>query len=112
LKIVRLKPTKIYVYTAEDWKWELFRAIKDLPDKDKIREAMKIRKDKSTVEFVKQVIKSKLDYFELCEPEVIEREKEYLANEFGCEIGLNEEHDPKGKKRFAVPLKPAIFVDG
>ncbi|KAF5436947.1 leucyl-tRNA synthetase [Candidatus Methanophagaceae archaeon] len=112
LKVARLEPTKIYVYTAEDWKWELFRAIQDLPDKDKIREAMKLRKDKSTVEFVKQVMKSKLDYFELGEPEVIEREKEYLANEFGCEIGLNEEHDPKGKKRFAVPLKPAIFVDG
>jgi leucyl-tRNA synthetase len=112
LKVARLKPTKIYVYTAEDWKWELFRAIKDLPDKDKIREAMKLRKEKSTVDFVKQVMKSKLDYFELCEPEVIEREKEYLAKEFGCEIGLNEEHDPKGKKKFAVPLKPAIFVDG
>lgn len=112
LKVARLEPTKIYVYTAEDWKWELFRAIKDLPDKDKIREAMKLRKDKSTVEFVKQVMKSKLDYFELGEPEVIEREKKYLAKEFGCEIGLNEEHDPKGKKRFAVPLKPAIFVDG
>ncbi len=112
LKVARLEPTKIYVYTAEDWKWELFRVIKDLPDKDKIREAMKLRKDKSTVEFVKQVIKSKLDYFELGEPEVIEREKEYLAKEFGCEIGLNEEHDPKGKKRFAVPLKPAIFVEG
>ncbi len=112
LKVARLEPTKIYVYTAEDWKWELFRAIQDLPDKDKIREAMKLRKDKSTVEFVKQVMKSKLDYFELGEPEVIEREKKYLAKEFGCEIGLNEEHDPKGKKRFAVPLKPAIFVDG
>ncbi|MFV9677433.1 MAG: leucine--tRNA ligase [Methanosarcinales archaeon] len=112
LKVARLEPTKIYVYTAEDWKWELFRAIQDLPDKDKIREAMKLRKDKSTVEFVKQVMKSKLDYFELGEPEVIEREKKYLAKEFGCEIGLNEEHDPKGKKRFAVPLKPAIFVEG
>jgi leucyl-tRNA synthetase len=112
LKAARFKPTKIYAYTAEDRKWEIFRVIKDLPDKDKIREAMKLRKDKSTVEFVKQVMKSKLDYFELGEPEVIEREKEYLAKEFGCEIGLNEEHDPKGKKRFAVPLKPAIFVDG
>ncbi|NQE46066.1 Leucine--tRNA ligase [ANME-1 cluster archaeon GoMg2] len=112
LKVARLKPTKIYVYTAEDWKLELFKALKDLPDKDKIREAMKLRKEKSTVEFVKQVMKSKRDYFELGEPEVLEREKEYLANEFGCEIGINKDYDPKGKKRFAVPLKPAIFVEG
>ena len=122
LKAARFKPTKIYAYTAEDRKWELFSAIKDLQDKDKIREAMKLRKDKSTVDFVKQVMKNlsfkkkalpKKDYtlyFELGEAEVLAREKEYLAKEFGCEILINEEYDPKGKQKFAIPLKPAIFV--
>jgi leucyl-tRNA synthetase len=124
LKIARIVPGKIYVYTAENWKWELFKAIKDLPDKDKIREAMKLRKDKSTVDFVKQMMKNlslkkkalpKKEYtlyFELDETEILEREKEYLKKEFGCEILINEEYDPKGKKRFAIPLKPAIFVVG
>jgi len=122
LKAARFKPTKIYAYTAEDRKWEIFRAIKDLPDKDKIKEAMKLRKAKSTVDFVKQVMKNlsfkkkalpKKDYtlyFELDEAEVLAREKEYLTDEFGCEIQINEEYDPKGKQRFAIPLKPAIFV--
>ncbi|MBA7523622.1 Valine--tRNA ligase [subsurface metagenome] len=114
LKIARLKPRKIYVYTAdaEKWKWEIFHAIKDLPDRDKIKEAMKLRKDKSTVDFVKQLLKSNLDYFELIEEEVLEREKQYLMKEFGCEMGVNEEYDPKGKKEFAIPLKPAIYVEG
>ena len=124
LKVARFKPTKIYVYTAENWKWELFEAIKDVPDKDKIREAVKLRKDKSTVDFVKQVMKNlslkkkalpkkeNTLYFELDEAEVLAREKEYLTDEFGCEIQINEEYDPKGKKRFAIPLKPAIFVVG
>ena len=66
MKIARRKPTKIYVYTADadtdadtdNWKWEVFRAIKDLPERDKIKEAMKLRKDKSTVDFVKRVIKN------------------------------------------------------
>jgi leucyl-tRNA synthetase len=122
LKAARFKPTKIYVYTAENWKWEIFRAIKDLQDKDKIWEAMKLRKAKSTVDFVKQVMKNlslkkkalpKKDYtlyFELDEAEVLAREREYLTDEFGCEILINEEYDPKGKQRFAIPLKPAIFV--
>ena len=116
LKIARIRASKIYVYTAdaEKWKWEIFRAIKDLPDKDKIKEAMKLRKDKSTVDFVKQLMKSKsnLDYFELSEEGVLEREKQYLMKEFGCEVGINEEYDPKGKKKFAIPLKPAIYVEG
>ncbi|MEA1998949.1 MAG: class I tRNA ligase family protein, partial [Euryarchaeota archaeon] len=122
LKIARIAPGKIYVYTAENWKWEIFCAIKDLSDKDKIREAMKLRKDKSTVDFVKQAMKNlslkkkalpkkeNTLYFELDEVEVLAREREYLAKEFGCEILINEEYDPKGKKRFAIPLKPAIYV--
>ena len=101
LKAALLKPTKSYAYTAEDRKWEIFRAINDLQNKDKIREAMKLRKDKSTVDFVKQVMKnlsfkkkalSKKDYtlfFELNEMEVLACEKEYLTNEFGCEILIN-----------------------
>ena len=116
LKIARIVPTKIYVYTAdadtENWKWEVFRAIKDLPERDKIKEAMKLRKDKSTVDFVKRLMKSNLVYFKLSEEEILEREKAYLTKEFGCEIGINEEHDPKRKKRFAIPLKPAIYVEG
>ena len=124
LKAARFKPTKIYAYTAEDRKWELFSAIKDLQDKDKIREAMKLRKAKSTVDFVKQVMKnlsfkkkalSKKDYtlfFELNEMDVLARESEYLTDEFGCEIQISDEYDPKGKKRFAIPLKPAIYVVG
>jgi leucyl-tRNA synthetase len=122
LKIARIKPGKIYVYTAENWKWEILHAIKDLQDKDKIKEAMKLRKAKSTVDFVKQMMKNlsfkkkalpKKEYplyFELNEPEVLAREKDYLATEFGCEILINEEYDPKGKQKFAIPLKPAIYV--
>ncbi|MFZ2070199.1 MAG: leucine--tRNA ligase [Halobacteriota archaeon] len=124
IKVARLKPAKIYVYTAEDWKWEIFRAIKDVPDKDIIRVAMQLRKDKSTVEFVKQMMKNlsfkkkalpKKDYtlyFELNESAILEREKQYLMREFGCEIVINDDYDPKGKKKFAIPLKPAIYVEG
>lgn len=114
MKIARIKPSRIYIYTAEEWKWEIFKAIKDLPDKDKIKEAMRLRKDKSTVDFVKQMMKtlSFKKYFELNEEEILEREKQYLMREFGCEMVLNGKHDPKGKKKFAIPLKPAIFVEG
>jgi leucyl-tRNA synthetase len=116
LKIARIQPGKIYLYTAdsktERWKWELFKALKDVPDREKIKEAMRIRKDKSTADFVKQLMKSNLEYSELNESEILTREKEYLTKEFGCEIGINEDYDPKGKRKFAIPLKPAIYVDG
>ncbi|MBE0516593.1 MAG: leucine--tRNA ligase [Methanophagales archaeon] len=115
LKVARLTPRKIYLYTAgietEQWKWEIFKALKDVPDKDKIKAALRIRKDTSTVDFVKLVLKSNRVYFELNEERILERERGYLTKEFGCEIGINEEYDPRGKKRFALPLKPAIYVE-
>jgi len=123
LHVARLKPGKIYVYTAEKWKWDVLRAIKDVEDKDKIREAMKFRKDKTTAEFVKRAMKilplkkkasskeGTSSYFELDEEAVLEREKEYLMHEFGCEIEINGDYDPENKRRLALPLKPAIYVD-
>ncbi|HUV03033.1 MAG TPA: leucine--tRNA ligase [Desulfobacteria bacterium] len=115
LKIARITPTKIYLYTAdsgtEQWKWELFKALKDVPDREKIKEAMQIRKDKSTVNFVKLLLKSNLEYSEVREADTLERAKGYLQKEFGCAISINEDYDPKGKKKFAIPLKPAIYVE-
>lgn len=115
LEVARLTPRTIYLYTAEieseRWKWEIFKALRDVPEKDKIREALKVRKDQSTVEFVKLLLKSNLEYCELHETEILNREREYLMKEFGCSICINEEYDPKGKKRFALPLKPAIYVE-
>ena len=115
LNVARLTPTTIYLYTAdietEQWKWEVFKALKDVPEKDKIKEALKIRKDKSTVDFVKLLLKSNLEYFELNETAILDRERAYLTKEFGCALRINEDYDPKGKKRFALPLKPAIYVE-
>ena len=122
LHVARLKPGKIYVYTAEKWKWDVLRAIKDVEDKDKIREAMKFRKDKTTVEFVKRAMKilplkkkasskeGTSSYFELDEEAILEREREYLMHEFGCEVEINSDYDPENKRRLAIPLKPAIYV--
>ncbi|MCD6202754.1 MAG: hypothetical protein J7I99_00125, partial [Methanophagales archaeon] len=119
LHVARLKPGKIYVYTAEKWKWDVLRAIKDVEDKDKIREAMKFRKDKTTAEFVKRAMKTlrkasskeeASSYFELDEEAVLEREREYLMHVFGCEVEINGDYDPENKRRLAIPLKPAIYV--
>ena len=122
LHVARLKPGKIYVYTAEKWKWDVLRAIKDVEDRDKIREAMKFRKDKTTAEFVKRAMKiltlrkasskeGASSYFELDEEAVLEREREYLMHVFGCEVEINGDYDPENKRRLAIPLKPAIYVD-
>ncbi len=115
LRVARIKPGRIYIYTAEPWKYEVLRAIRDVPDKDKIREAMKLRRDRTTAEFVKRVLKLKkgeeYQYHELNEEAVLAREREYLMQEFGCEVAINEDYDPGDKRKFAIPLKPALYVE-
>ncbi len=111
LRVARIEhPERIYVYTAEPWKYEILRAIKDVPAKDKIRAAIQVRKDKTTVEFVKRVMKSNIEYSELDEDAILARERSYLERVFGCEVVINGEYDPGNKRQVAVPLKPAIYV--
>ena len=111
IKIARIKPHKIYIYTAEPWKWDVFRAIKDVSPKEAIKEAMKIRKDKSTVDFVKRLLKEKIKFVEIDESALLEREKSEIERILGASVIIDSAHDPKNKRRFALPLKPAIYIE-
>ncbi len=111
IEVTKIKANKVYLYTAEPWKWEIFRAIKDAPPKDAIKIAMGIRKDKSTVDFVKRLLKEKMSYREMDEERVLEEAKQYISSEIGAEIIINGNYDPKNKRRYALPLKPAIYIE-
>ncbi len=111
IKIAKIQPHKIYIYTAEPWKGDIFRAIKDVSPKEVIKEAMKIRKDKSTVDFVKKLLKEKIKFVEIDENALLEREKQKIENILGAPIIINSDYDPKNKRKFALPLKPAIYIE-
>ncbi len=111
INVAKIEPERIYIYTAEPWKWEIFKAIKDVSPKDAIREAMKIRKDKSTVDFVKKLLKEKLRYVEIDEHSILLRERAQLENILKAKIEIDSDYDPKQKRRFALPLKPAIYIE-
>ena len=53
---------------------------------------------------------------EIKENEYLEKSKEYLKNLFSCDIKIfsaddEKIYDPSNKKRFAVPLRPAIYLE-
>jgi len=72
---------------------------------------MKIRKDKSTVDFVKRLLKEKMRFVEIDENDTLRRQKILLEKLIDAEIRINSEYDPKNKRRFALPLKPAIYIE-
>ncbi|NPA75204.1 MAG: leucine--tRNA ligase [Euryarchaeota archaeon] len=114
LEVARLQPTKIYIYTAPDWMWKVFDAIKNATPKDAMRLAMQSGVDVNKGEiakFVKRMLKEKIQYITLNEQKVLEREKDVIEREIGAKIEINAEYDPKHKRSLALPLKPAIYVE-
>ncbi|AGB04905.1 leucyl-tRNA synthetase [Aciduliprofundum sp. MAR08-339] len=111
VEVARIKPSKIYIYTAERWKWEIFNALKDSTPREAMKIAMRIRKGKETADFVKRLLKEHLEYREIDEIRVLKESSEYLQKETGAEIIINAEYDPKKKRRFSLPLKPAIYIE-
>ena len=114
LRVAKIEPKRIYIYTAEPWKWQVFEALKDASPKDAMRVAMgvKVEADKGEVaKFVKRILKEKIKFIKIDEERVLNIEKQYIQKELGAEIVINGDYDPKGKRKFAVPLKPAIFVE-
>ncbi len=111
MEVAGIKPQRIYIYTAEPWKWEIFRAIKDAAPKEAMKIAMSIRKGKDTADFVKRLLKERLRYVEISEETVLQEAADYLARECNADIVINGDYDPKNKRKFALPLKPAIYLE-
>ena len=110
-RVAKIEPEKIFIYTAEPWKWEVWKAIKEVSPKEAIKVAMEIRKDKSTVDFVKRLLKEKIRFVEIDEENILKKQKALFENMVGAKIYINSEYDPKRKRKYALPLKPAIYIE-
>ena len=121
LKVTKIKPKGVYIYTAERWKW---RALKLLVEcggdvRSFMRRAAedpelaKVDK-KALVDAAKAMVKAeltRLEIVEINEAEALEGSKEFLEKELGAEVYINSEYDPMGRAKRAIPLKPAIYVE-
>ena len=136
IKVTKLSPKTIVLYSAPGWKWEVFRravamaadgrldmsglmkSVMGLPDikqhaKELARFAQKIVTD------IPRLSKEQLANYglPLDEKELLSDAREFLASEFGCQVQTfaaddGARHDPQDKARNAVPLRPAILIEG
>ncbi len=115
IEVAKIKPNKIYIYTAEDWKCEVCEIVNKNRDKN-VREIMKeIMKDERFRKKGKEISKLlntiiKINAIPLDEEKILSQNKEFLEKEFNAEIVINGE-DKGNKKRFAIPMKPAIYIE-
>jgi leucyl-tRNA synthetase len=135
LKVTKMTPKKIFIYTTPHWKQEIFvKAIKQSEKGkiivgDLIKEAMKNTQLKTIAKQVSQYVSKlpseilKLNKYDkkryivpINEPKYLIDAQEYFQKIFSCEIIISsaEEknlYDPATKARFAKPLRPAIYIE-
>ena len=135
LKVTKIKPKKICIYTSPNWKQIIYRKAIELSDDGKFNmgeimkeimsdpEMKKIAKEASQFagKLSKEVMKlnendKKRYQIEIDEKEYLENAKDYFEKVFSCKIEIfnaNDKkiYDPVNKNRFAIPLRPAIYIE-
>ena len=137
LKVTKISPKKIIIYTAEQWKSKAYNLIlKNVLDgqtnigaiiKSLIanKETEQIKKDP---DFVKKILndilsepvelrKGRMEIGQIDEKEIISSELSSLVkNDYNVELSVfsesdSEKYDPKNKAKTARPFKPAILIE-
>ncbi|HII59587.1 TPA: leucine--tRNA ligase [Methanocaldococcus jannaschii] len=116
INVAKVQPKRIYLYTADDWKYEILKIIKENEGKT-IKELMPIimknpefrKYGKEIPKLVNQLIKLNAEIIN--EVEVLENAKEFLKKEVGVEDIIINGEDKANKKRVAIPFKPAIYLE-
>jgi leucyl-tRNA synthetase len=134
-KVTKIIPKKICIYTSPSWKHEILKQAINLAESGKIEigsimkkamanpELKKIAKEISQYagklpgEIKKLNETDKMRYLtDISEDEYLKNSKAYLEKFFECKILIfnsneNDVYDPSNKKRYAVPLRPAIYIE-
>ena len=135
IKVTKIKAKKICIYTSPKWKKEvMIKAInmsenrkvnigilmKDLMQDSKLKEKGKEISQftsKLPSEIMKLNENDKIRYTtEIDEKKYLEHSKDYLEKIFSSKIEIisadeKNIYDPANKIRFAVPLRPAIYIE-
>ena len=114
--------SKIHIYLAPEWKWELYK-IADEVGKPDIGQIMgraigaKIHDDKKEIAMVAKKIGkeiTKTRYIgKINEEEILTDALDYIKEECGNDVIIHtdDSYDPQNKARNAMPYKPAIFME-
>lgn len=118
IKVAKLEDAKkAYIYTAEEWKWRVAQVVAEKRDfKASMSELMKdpeMRKHgKEISKLIQRLIKERaFEVKRIDEEKALKQAKDFIESEVGLKIIINPEEDRGGKKRAAMPMKPAVFVE-
>ncbi len=120
MRLIKIqKPIKIKLFTAEKWKYDLFKKIKKIIEKTRnvgevIKEVMIKEHAREIPQIVQKVIKDPTKIPEVIienEFDIFNDNKEIMKKEFNCDIEVTKaEESDEQKAKQAMPGKPSILV--
>jgi leucyl-tRNA synthetase len=135
LKVTKIKPKKIIIYTSPTWKQKIYREAIQMAAENKLNIGTIMKKTMSDPEMKslgKQISKfvnnlpgeimklnendKKRYLIDIKENIYLKKSIEYLKDIFSSDIEIydaddKDVYDPTNKIRFAIPLRPAIFIE-
>ena len=124
LKVTKIQPTKMVLYTSPQWKYAVMKSVVESGDfnvgnllKSVMQDPELRRYGKEVNKYIVQLVKDRptfaptFDEFGvLCE------NIDYLSREFECQVEVfraedEDRYDPQGKAGVAKPYKPGIFIE-
>ena len=122
-KVTKMKPKKVYIYLAPEWKWKLIDVANELKERGKLdmknlmMEAKKLNINmKEASKYAAKLIEEirKREFKRVDEYNYLKNAKEFIEKEIGASVEIMDEnatYDPAGKKKMAMPLRPAIYME-
>ena len=118
ISVARLENARrAYIYTAEEWKWRVAELVAEKRDfKASMSGVMKDpemrKRGKEVSKLIQKLIKDRaFDFKRIDEEKALKQAKDFIESEIGLEIIINPDEDKGGKKRQAMPMKPAVFIE-
>jgi valyl-tRNA synthetase len=137
IRATKVKPQRVFYYTAASWKWKIYLTAleKSIEGKITLNALMKEllqdpelkTKAKETADFANRIIeevnqtpteeKQKLIKIgQINENQILKEAENFLKSELNADVIIFEEnsperYDPKNKANLAKPMRPAIYVE-
>ncbi|MCQ6962004.1 leucine--tRNA ligase [Methanolobus chelungpuianus] len=135
IKVTRITPKKVVLYTSPQWKTKAFKAAIDMLREGDLNPGKLIKTlmadpenrayGKEIPKYVQKLVPDMtgmkterfemMHEFDLDEKNILQENRDCLMHELGCPVEVYSadapEFDPEGKSKFSAPLRPAIYLE-
>ncbi len=135
LKVTKMTPQKIVLYTSASWKTKTFQMALKMQSEGTLNPGVLIKSlmaepanrahGKEIPKFVQKIVPDicsmkvesleMFDGYELDELAILGENQHFFEKEFNCTVEVYSAdetgYDPEKKSRFAVPMRPAIYLE-